>query len=92
MLDPSEPIELQLNAQIFCKMKNLRLLAIHNVRCQGRLEYLPNGLNLLDWPKYPFPLLPSHFSPKNLVVLNMAGNQLEKTFKQVWSFFFFLDK
>ncbi|XP_030966872.1 disease resistance-like protein DSC1 isoform X1 [Quercus lobata] len=85
-LDPSEPIELQLNAQIFCKMKNLRLLTIHNVRCQGRLEYLPNGLNLLDWPEYPFPLLPSHFSPKNLVVLNMAGNQLEKTFKQVFAF------
>ncbi|XP_050290996.1 disease resistance protein RPV1-like isoform X4 [Quercus robur] len=85
-LDPSEPIELQLNAQIFRKMKNLRLLTIHNVRCQGHLEYLPNGLNLLDWPEYPFPLLPSHFSPKNLVVLNMAGNQLEKTFKQVFAF------
>ena len=90
MLYPPKPIKLQLKAQIFRKMKNLRLLTIRNVNCCGRLEYLPSGLKLLDWHKDPLPSLPSHFSPKNLVVLDMAGNQLEKSFKRVWSFFFFL--
>ena len=93
MLYPPKLKNLQLKAQIFRKMKNLRLLTIRNVNCCGRLEYLPSGLKLLDWHEYPLPLLPPDFCPKNLVVLNMARNQLEKTFKQVWLlFFFFLDK
>ena len=90
MLYPPELKKLQLKPQIFRKMKNLRLLTIRNVHCYGHLEYLPSGLKLLDWHKYPFPSLPSDFCPKNLVVLDMAGNQLKKTFKQVWSFIFFL--
>ena len=89
MLCPPEPIKLQLKPQIFRKMKNLRLLTIHNVHCCGRLEYLPSGSKLLDWHNYSFPSLPSDFCPKNLVLLDMAGNQLKKTFKQVWSFIYF---
>ena len=89
MLYPPEPIKLELKPQMFGKMKNLRLLTICNVQCCGRLEYLPSGLKLLDWHEYPLPLLPPDFCPKNLVVFNMAGNQLKKTFKQVWVFFFF---
>ncbi|KAM4105313.1 hypothetical protein ACJW30_06G223300 [Castanea mollissima] len=85
MLYSPKPIKLHLKPQIFRKMKNLRLLTICNVHCIGHLEYLPNGLRLLDWHRYPFPSLPSHFSPKNLVVLNMVGNQLKKTFKQVYA-------
>ncbi|KAL4622118.1 hypothetical protein ACB092_06G274500 [Castanea dentata] len=72
MLYSRKPKKLHLKAQMFRKMKNLRLLTIRNVHCCGQLEYLPNGLRLLDWRKYPLPSLPSHFSPKNLVVLNMV--------------------
>ncbi|KAL4622114.1 hypothetical protein ACB092_06G274200 [Castanea dentata] len=86
MLYSRKPKKLHLKAQMFRKMKNLRLLTIRNVHCYGQLEYLPNGLRLLDWRKYPLPSFPSHFSPKNLVVLNMVGNQLKKTFKQVFAF------
>uniref|UniRef100_A0A7N2LAN2 Uncharacterized protein n=2 Tax=Quercus lobata TaxID=97700 RepID=A0A7N2LAN2_QUELO len=67
----SEPEEVQLKAQ-FCKMKNLRLLLIRDVRCcNGPLECLPNGLSLLDWPEYPFSSWPPNFSPKKLVVLKI---------------------
>nr|XP_023880265.1 probable WRKY transcription factor 19 [Quercus suber] len=63
--------EVQLKAQ-FCKMKNLRLLLIRNVRCcNGPLECLPNGLSLLDWRDYPFSSWPPNFFPKKLVVLNV---------------------
>ena len=87
MLYSPEPIELQLKAQIFGKMNNLRLLTIRNVHCCGGLEYLPSGLRMLYWHNYPFPSFPSDFSPKNLVALEMPGNQLEKTFNLVWSLF-----
>ncbi|XP_030962910.1 TMV resistance protein N-like [Quercus lobata] len=67
----SEKVEVQIKAQ-FCKMKNLRLLLIRNVRCcKGPLECLPNGLSLLDWREYPFSSWPPNFFPKKLVVLNM---------------------
>ncbi|KAL0006632.1 hypothetical protein SO802_008134 [Lithocarpus litseifolius] len=67
----SESEEVQIKAQ-FCKMENLRLLLIRNVRCcNGPLECLPNGLSLLDWREYPFSSWPPNFFPKKLVVLNM---------------------
>ncbi|XP_030962061.1 disease resistance-like protein DSC1 [Quercus lobata] len=67
----SESEEVQIKAQ-FCKMKNLRLLLIRNVRCcNGSLEGLPNGLILLDWREYPFSSWPPNFFPKKLVVLNV---------------------
>ncbi|XP_050284365.1 disease resistance protein Roq1-like isoform X2 [Quercus robur] len=67
----SEQVEVQVMAQI-CKMKNLRLLLIRNVRCcNGPPECLPNGLILLDWRDYPFSSWPPNFFPKKLVVLNM---------------------
>ncbi|KAL0006614.1 hypothetical protein SO802_008116 [Lithocarpus litseifolius] len=74
----SESEEVQIKAQ-FCKMKNLRLLLIRNVRCcNGPLEYLPNGLSLLDWREYPFSSWPPSFFPKKLVVLNMPFILLEE--------------
>uniref|UniRef100_A0A7N2LCI5 TIR domain-containing protein n=1 Tax=Quercus lobata TaxID=97700 RepID=A0A7N2LCI5_QUELO len=66
----SESEEVQIKAQ-FCKMKNLRLLLIRNIRCcNGPLECLPNELSLLDWRDYPFSSRPPNFFPKKLVVLN----------------------
>ncbi|KAF3946142.1 hypothetical protein CMV_027557 [Castanea mollissima] len=47
------------------------------------LKYLPNGLKILEWHKYPFPL-PSNYFPQQLVVLKMPHSciRLEKLFKQ----------
>ena len=83
----SKSTMVQLEAQIFRKMKNLRFLIIRNVHFHGHggLEYLPNGLRLLDWDTYPFSSLPSSFCPKKLVVLRMPRNQLVEPLTQVWS-------
>ena len=83
----SKSTTVQLEAQIFRKMKNLRFLIIHNVHFYGHggLEYLPNGLTLLDWDTCPFSSLPSSFCPKKLVVLRMPRNQIVEPLTQVWS-------
>ena len=83
----SKSTMVQLEAQIFRKMKNLRFLIIHNVHFleHGGLEYLPNGLRLLDWDTYPFSSLPSSFCPKKLVVLRLPRSRIVEPLKQVWS-------
>ena len=77
----------QLEAKVFCKMKNLRFLIIHNVHFYGHggLEYLPNGLRLLDWDTYPFSSLPSSFCPKKPIVLRLPRNRMMEPLRQVWS-------
>ncbi|XP_030966144.1 TMV resistance protein N-like [Quercus lobata] len=78
----SQPVEVHIKEQ-FCKMKNLRLLLIRNVRCcNGPLEYLPNGLSLLDWREYPFSSWPPNFFPKKLVALNMPSILLKEPLRQ----------
>ena len=80
-----EPITIQLEAKAFKKMKNLRFLIVDNVQTFEGLKYLPNGLRLLNWPDYAFPL-PSSFCPKNLVHLNMPRSKviLQELLNQVW--------
>ncbi|XP_065634980.1 disease resistance protein RUN1-like isoform X2 [Quercus suber] len=74
----SKSEKVQIKAQ-FCKMKNLRLLLIRNVRCRnGPLVCLPNKLSLLDWHGYPFSSFPSNFFPKKLIVLNMPYSRLKE--------------
>ena len=83
MLVSPEPTKLQLEAKCFEKMKNLKFLRVDNVDiCRG-LEYLPNGLRVLDWSRFPSSSLPSNFRPHNLVVLNMPQSPviLDKIFE-----------
>ena len=84
---PHEPMNVEFNDQ-FLKMKNLRLLIIRNIQSYGRLEYLPNGLRLLDWPGYPCSSLPSNFCPKKLVALDLSHSRIKKPLKQVCSLVF----
>ncbi|XP_030936167.1 disease resistance-like protein DSC1 [Quercus lobata] len=82
-----EPTKLQLEANCFKKMKNLKFLMVGNVDiCRG-LEYLPNGLRVLDWLGFPLSSLPSNFHPQKLVALNMPQSQiiLDKLFKRIQS-------
>ena len=74
------PIE----AKAFEKMKNLKFLIVRNVHICEELEYLPNGLRLLQWPEFPFSL-PSNYYPRQLVGLEMPHCliRLETTFKLV---------
>ncbi|XP_030959236.1 TMV resistance protein N-like [Quercus lobata] len=78
-----EPTELQLKANCFEKMGNLKFLLVSNVDTCGDLEYLPSGLRVLDWSRFPSSSLPSNFRPHNLVVLNMPQSPviLDKIFE-----------
>ena len=68
-----EPKNMRLNLE---KMKNLKYLEVRNVICED-LEFLPNGLRLLDWNKFPLSSLSSTFEPRNLVELNMPWSHIE---------------
>ncbi|XP_050278303.1 disease resistance protein RUN1-like [Quercus robur] len=83
MIISPEPTKLQLKANCFEKMGNLKFLLVSNVDTCGDLEYLPNGLRVLDWSRFPSSSLPSNFRPHNLVVLNMPQSPiiLDKIFE-----------
>ncbi|KAK8329845.1 hypothetical protein V6Z12_A11G352700 [Gossypium hirsutum] len=71
---------LNLSADTFLKMKNLRLLKVLSVSKCGDLKYLSNELRLLDWTGYPLRFLPSSFQPDNLVALLLPYSHI----KQLW--------
>ena len=79
-----EPRMVNLQANAFKNMRNLKFLSVNNVQISEELKYLPNELKLLEWVGCDFPL-PLEFYPHNLVVLNMPSSQirLEKLLKQV---------
>jgi hypothetical protein len=58
------------------KMKSLKFLKVQNVICED-LQYLPNGLRLLNWSEFPLSSLPSKFVLQNLVALNMPESQIQ---------------
>ncbi|TYG96443.1 hypothetical protein ES288_A11G351000v1 [Gossypium darwinii] len=71
---------LNLSADTFLKMKNLRLLKVLSISKCGDLKYLSNELRLLDWTGYPLRFLPSSFQPDNLVALLLPYSHI----KQLW--------
>uniref|UniRef100_A0A7N2M9I7 NB-ARC domain-containing protein n=1 Tax=Quercus lobata TaxID=97700 RepID=A0A7N2M9I7_QUELO len=86
-------ITMPVEAKAFEKMKYLKFLMVRNVRICEELKYLPNGLTLLQWPKFPFSL-PSKYYPQQLVALEMPRSliRLETTSKLVHESVGFLDK
>ncbi|PPD73418.1 hypothetical protein GOBAR_DD29653 [Gossypium barbadense] len=71
---------LNLSADTFSKMKNLRLLKVLCLSNCDYLKYLSNELRLLDWTGYPLRYLPSSFQPNNLVALLLPYSHI----KQLW--------
>ena len=71
MICAPEPSMIQLEPKCFEKMENLKFLMVSNVDICRDLKYLPNGLRVLDWQRFPSSSLPSNFCPQKLVVLNM---------------------
>ncbi|XP_027337322.1 disease resistance-like protein DSC1 [Abrus precatorius] len=86
MLDVSQIRELPLNADIFKKMVNLRLLKFYspfnkrscNVHLPTGLESLPHKLRYLHWNGYPLMSLPSTFCAEMLVQLCMPHSHVKK--------------
>ncbi|XP_076927748.1 TMV resistance protein N-like [Bidens hawaiensis] len=66
------------------KMKNLRFLYVDDECREWKIdqvgEYLPNTLQSLHWPQYPFYCLPKSFQAKKLVNLEMVGSNIS----QIW--------
>ena len=87
MLHPPTPKQVQLHPEAFKMMENLIFLMVDNVEISEALTYLPSGLRLLEWRKYPFEF-PSNYCPQQLVALEMQESciRLEKIFKQVSMF------
>ncbi|KAK8329879.1 hypothetical protein V6Z12_A11G355800, partial [Gossypium hirsutum] len=72
---------LNLSADTFSKMKNLRLLKVLCVSNCDDLQYLSNELRLLDWKGCPLRYLPSSFQPDNLVALLLPYSHIEQLWK-----------
>ncbi|KAJ4713863.1 TMV resistance protein N-like [Melia azedarach] len=53
---------MDLSAEVFLKMINLRLLKICYMKFPEGLEYLPNELRFLEWTGYPFEVLATEIS------------------------------
>ncbi|TXG66844.1 hypothetical protein EZV62_008119 [Acer yangbiense] len=73
--------DLRLKCQVFDKMCNLKFLCIHGpnkLHLPDGLNYLPDKLRILQWPRYPLKELPSNFNPENLVELNLSGSSVEQ--------------
>ncbi|XP_059668967.1 disease resistance protein Roq1-like [Cornus florida] len=71
--------ELLVNADVFAKMKKLRLLKLSGpVRLCGQLTYLSNELRYLVWNDYPLGFLPSNFHPQNLVQLQLPRSPIKQ--------------
>ena len=87
MLHPPTPIQVRLHPEVFKRMENLKFLMVNNVQISEELTYLPSGLRLLEWRKYPFDF-PSNYCPQQLVALEMRESciRLKKIFKQVSMF------
>ena len=84
MLRSPQLVEVQIAAEAFERMKNLKFLIIENVHICEALKNLPNSLILFKWPRYRFSL-PSNFFPHQLVALEMPRScvELSKLFYQV---------
>ncbi|XP_050263122.1 disease resistance protein RPV1-like [Quercus robur] len=84
MLYSPKPITLELHAQAFRRMRNIKFLILNNVHIDGCLEYFPNSLVLLDLYNCSFSL-PSNGYPQQLVYFNMpySNIRIHELFKQV---------
>ena len=76
MLDPLKEEEEEWSGTAFKKMNNLRILIIRNTHFIPEPNYLPNGLRLLNWERYPSKSLPSNFLPRDIVDLSLPYSHL----------------
>ncbi|KAK2438588.1 disease resistance protein RPV1 [Trifolium repens] len=86
-LNMREIEEIQLDADTFNEMHNLRMIKFHsggfvtmsNVTCSDHLKF-PNNLKYLYWDGFPLRSLPQDFWPEDLIMLEMRDSHLE----QLW--------
>ena len=84
MLHSAQSVKVQLHAEAFKKMENLKFLIVENVHICKPLEFLPHSLIFLKWPNNPFHW-PSKYFPEQLVAIEMPYSRIRfpKLIKQV---------
>jgi len=87
LLDICKIEKVQLHAETFKKMDNLRMMLFYkphgfskksNVILPAFLESLPDDLKFLRWDGFPQKSMPLDFCPINLVKLDMPQSHLER--------------
>ena len=76
MLHSAQSVKVQLHAEAFKKMENLKFLIVENVDICKPLEFLPHSLIFLKWPNYPFHW-PSEYFPEQLVAIEMPHSRIK---------------
>ncbi|KAM3731591.1 hypothetical protein ACB098_12G175400 [Castanea mollissima] len=79
---PIQEVE-HLSAEVFSKMKILRLLIIGNVQLPKDLSYLSDELRIIEWYGYPFKSMPTNFHPNKLVELRMHCSRIIQLWKGI---------
>ena len=72
MLNAPIQKEEHLDAEVFSKMKKMRLLKVvgmGNVKLPQGLNCLSNELRIIEWHGYPLSSMPTNFQPNKLVEL-----------------------
>ena len=76
--------DFRLSCQVFDKMRNIKFLLFNHrthepnkVHLPHGLNYLPDKLRILQWPKYVLKELPSNFNPDNIVELDLSGSNVQ---------------
>ncbi|KAI8556142.1 hypothetical protein RHMOL_Rhmol05G0229000 [Rhododendron molle] len=70
-----------LRTDAFTRMHNLKLLQLNNVEIKGRYANFPGGLRCLTWHGFPLTSIPTEFSLKRLVSLDLRYSKLEQVWK-----------
>ncbi|XP_058216138.1 disease resistance protein RPV1-like isoform X2 [Rhododendron vialii] len=70
-----------LRTDAFTRMHNLKYLQLNNVEIKGRYTNFPEGLRCLTWHGFPLTSIPTEFSLKRLVSLDLRYSKLEQVWK-----------
>ncbi|KAJ9166957.1 hypothetical protein P3X46_021646 [Hevea brasiliensis] len=90
-LDTAKIGEMNLSSKAFKRMRNLRLLKIHDsivgnkckVHLPDGLKFLSDKLRYLHWDRYPLSSLTPKFQAENLVQLNLPNSCVKKLWEGV---------
>ncbi|XP_021801332.1 TMV resistance protein N-like [Prunus avium] len=73
--------EIVLETNAFAKMRELKLLHLSHVQLNGSYAEFCTGLRWLCWTKFPLDSIPTEFSLRSLVVLEMRYSSLRQVCK-----------
>ncbi|XP_019054036.1 PREDICTED: TMV resistance protein N-like isoform X2 [Nelumbo nucifera] len=81
VIENSDGLINELNAEAFAAMQKLRFLKLNHVHLMGSYEHLPRSLRWLCWHGFPLENLPTKFHLENLSILDMQYSRI----KQLWN-------